>query len=332
MTAAASSGTPSAGAEASGPATTGAGSIPGLDHIYSGKVRDLYRDRSGQLVMVASDRISAFDVIMAEPVPDKGRVLTGLSAYWFGRFASTVGSHLVSTSLDAIDLGDAGDTAALPDEWAGRTMVCRPAEMLPIECIVRGYLSGSAWAEYRRSGTIHGEAAPAGLIEADRLPEPRFTPSTKADEGHDENISRARAAELIGTELVDAAEAAALAIYRAAAARAEEVGLILADTKFEFGLIDGQLALCDEVITPDSSRMWEAELWSPGSTPVSYDKQPVRDYLASLDWDRTPPPPQLPDDVIDATRVRYRSAFERLTDSALPSATDLRAGWPDVES
>lgn len=278
--------------------------------FYSGKVRDLYHGPNGEFVLVASDRLSAFDVVMAEPVPDKGRVLTAMTVFWLERFGDVVGTHLVSHDLD--------DLPGAPEEWRGRVMVCRRAEMLPIECIVRGYVAGSAWSEYRVSGTVCGEAVVPGLREADQLPAPILTPSTKADAGsHDVNISRQQAVELVGADIAARVEAIAVELYRSAAALTAAGGIILADTKFEFGLIDGDLVLCDEVITPDSSRFWPADQYEPGHSQPSYDKQPVRDYLAGLDWDRTPPPPPLPAEVVAATAQRYREAYERITGRSL---------------
>jgi len=278
-----------------------------LPHIYSGKVRDIYDAGDDRLLMVTSDRLSAFDVVMAEPIPDKGRVLTAMSAFWFDHFADEVGSHLVSTRL-----ADCPEAARRP-EWEGRVMLCRRAEMLPIECIVRGYLTGSAWKEYRRSGTMHGVPLPEGLLESSRLPEPVFTPSTKADAGHDENISFERAVELIGPDLAERARDLALRLYRHGAQWAEARGILVADTKFELGLIDGELVLADEVLTPDSSRFWPADAWRPGTTPPSFDKQPVRDHLDRLDWDKQPPPPPLPESIVESTRSRYIEAYERIT-------------------
>jgi len=278
-----------------------------LPHLYSGKVRDIYDAGEGRLLLVTSDRISAFDVVMAEPIPDKGRVLTAMSAFWFEHFSGVVGSHLISTRLDDLPLS----SRLAP--WEGRVMLCRRAEMLPIECIVRGYITGSAWKEYRSAGTMHGASLPAGLLESSELPEPVFTPSTKADEGHDINISFDQAAELIGTELAEQARDVSLELYTRGAAWAAERGIIIADTKFELGLVDGELVLADEVLTPDSSRFWPADRWEPGSSPPSFDKQPVRDYLDALDWDKQPPPPPLPAEVVDATRARYVEAYERIT-------------------
>ena len=288
----------------------------GLPHIYSGKVRDIYDAGDGRLLMVTSDRISAFDVVMDEPVPDKGRVLTAMSAFWFEQFADEDGSHLIST-----DLADLPESAQQP-EIAGRFMLCRRAEMLPVECIVRGYITGSAWKEYRNHGTMHGAALPEGLQESDRLPAAVFTPSTKAEVGdHDDNISFERAVELIGEDLAVRARDLSLALYARGAELAAERGIIIADTKFEMGLVDGELVLADEVLTPDSSRFWPADDWVPGTTPPSFDKQPIRDYLETLDWNKQAPPPPLPDEVVEASSVRYREAYERITGRSL-------ADWP----
>jgi phosphoribosylaminoimidazole-succinocarboxamide synthase len=282
-------------------------STDSLPHIYSGKVRDIYDAGDDRLLMVTSDRLSAFDVVMAEPIPDKGRVLTAMSAFWFEQFAGIVGSHLLSTKLADVP------TAGQRPEWEGRVMLCRRAEMLPIECIVRGYLTGSAWKEYRTSGTMHGQELPAGLLESAQLPEPVFTPSTKAAEGHDENISFEAAVDLIGSDLAERARSVSIELYSRGAKWAAERGILIADTKFELGVIDGELVLADEVLTPDSSRFWAADQWKPGSTPPSFDKQPVRDFLDSLDWDKQPPPPPLPSEVVDTTSSRYIDAYERIT-------------------
>ncbi|HRW38526.1 MAG TPA: phosphoribosylaminoimidazolesuccinocarboxamide synthase [Aquihabitans sp.] len=292
-----------------------------LPQLYSGKVRDIYDAGEGRLLMVTSDRISAFDVVMAEPITDKGRVLTAMSAFWFEKFADLIGGHLIATSGPEIEaLGIADDDP----ELAGRIMLTRKAEMLPVECIVRGYITGSAWKEYRASGTMHGASLPADLLESSQLPEPVFTPSTKAEVGdHDENISFEQAASLIGTELAERARDVSLRIYAEGAAWAAERGIIIADTKFELGLVDGELILCDEVLTPDSSRFWPAADWRPGATPPSFDKQPVRDYLDGLDWNKTPPPPPLGDEVVAATRARYVEAYERITGRSF-------ADWPGV--
>jgi phosphoribosylaminoimidazole-succinocarboxamide synthase len=278
--------------------------ISGMKLLHSGKVRDVYDAGDDRLLMVASDRISAFDVVLAEPIPDKGRVLTGLTAFWLDEMAEVAPSHLLQVEPD------------------GRSMLVRRAEMLPIECIVRGHLSGSAWKEYRTTGTVHGMAVAPGLRESDPLPEPLFTPSTKAAIGeHDENISVEQAVEMVGAEVVEEAERISLEIFRRAAERTAEAGLILADTKFELGWIDGRLAVGDEVLTPDSSRFWEASAWAPGTTPPSFDKQPVRDWLERTGWDKRPPPPALPPEVVEATRRRYLAAYERITGKPLPDAT-----------
>ena len=289
-----------------------------LPHVYSGKVRDIYEVGDDQLLMVTSDRLSAFDVVLDEPILHKGRVLTAISAFWFEVLGDVAGSHLVST--DVADL-PADVTAADPD-LAGRIMLCRKAEMLSIECIVRGYLSGSAWKEYRTRGTMHGQTLPAGLQESDELPEPVFTPSTKSDV-HDENISYERAVDLVGEELAARARSISLELYQRGAALARERGILIADTKFELGLVDGELVLCDEVMTPDSSRFWPVDEWKPGTTPPSFDKQPVRDFLEALGWDKNPPPPPLPAEVVTATSRRYIEAYERIT------GRDLSA-WPGV--
>ena len=290
-----------------------------MNLVHRGKVRDVYDAGDDRLLMVTSDRISAFDVVMAEPIPDKGRVLTAMTAWWLEEVVDIVPNHLVS--VDAADL-PAGATAGL-DDLEGRIMLVHRAEMLPIECIVRGYLAGSAWKEYRQQGTVHGMAVPSGLAEADRLPEPIFTPSTKATDGHDENISPDEAAKLVGEDVLETARAISLAVYVRAAERAATRGIIVADTKFELGWIDGRLCLCDEVLTPDSSRFWDAGTWRPGATPPSFDKQPLRDWLEASGWDKSPPPPPLPEDVVAATRDRYRAAYERVTGESL-------SGWPGV--
>ena len=289
-----------------------------LQLIHSGKVRDVYDARDGRLLMVTSDRISAFDVVIDEPIPNKGRVLTAMTAFWFERFADLVPGHLISTGV-----GDLAEVlgGAVPDNLVGRTMLCRRAEMLPIECIVRGYITGSAWKEYRTSGTMHGGPMPAGLLEADRLPEPVFTPSTKADEGHDVNISYEEAVDLVGSEVAELAREASLTCYQQGAEWAAERGILIADTKFEFGMVDGRLVLADEVLTPDSSRFWPAEAWAPGATPPSFDKQPVRDHLDALDWGKQPPAPPLPDEVVSATSSRYVEAYELITGRSF-------ADWP----
>jgi phosphoribosylaminoimidazole-succinocarboxamide synthase len=281
--------------------------VEGLELIHRGKVRETYRVDDERLLLVATDRLSAFDVVFDQPIPDKGAVLTRLSAYWFELLAALGRSHFLSANLD-----DLPETAQTP-ELAGRSMLVRRADRIDAECVVRGYLAGSGWAEYHRDGMVGGHRLPDGLQEAERLPEPIFTPSTKAEVGHDENITRDRLAEMVGSELARQLEERSLAAYAAGAARAEATGLILADTKFEFGWIDGELALIDEVLTPDSSRFWDAAQYGPGSSPPSYDKQYVRDFVAASGWNKEPPAPTLPPEVIAGTRDRYVTAYERLT-------------------
>ncbi len=293
----------------------------GLPHVHSGKVRDIYAVGDDRLLMVTSDRMSAFDVVMAEPIPQKGRVLSAMSAFWFDELTDVVTGHLIST--DVADLPDGARSAAADPDLAGRVMLTTKADMLPVECIVRGYITGSAWKEYRANGTMHGTRLPDDLRESDRLPQPVFTPSTKADQGHDENISFATAAGLIGEALAAKVRDVSLELYRRGAEWARERGIIIADTKFELGMVEGDLVLCDEVLTPDSSRFWPTDAWEPGTTPPSFDKQPVRDYLDGLDWDKTPPPPPLPAEVVTATSTRYVEAYERITGRSF-------ADWPGV--
>jgi phosphoribosylaminoimidazole-succinocarboxamide synthase len=270
--------------------------------VRSGKVRDLYALDADRLLLVASDRLSAFDVVLPTGIPDKGRVLTGLSRYWFDETAAIVPNHLLGVPSEA--------------ELRGRGMICRRARVLPVEVIVRGYLSGSGWKDYRTTGRLCGIDLPAGLRESERLPEPILTPSTKAEGGvHDENIAYARMVELVGgLELADRLRSIALALYRFAAEGAERAGLLLADTKFEFGLdADERLLLIDEALTPDSSRFWDAEAYRPGGPQPSFDKQYVRDWLEESGWDKRAPGPELPAEVVAGTRARYVEAFERLT-------------------
>jgi phosphoribosylaminoimidazole-succinocarboxamide synthase len=285
-----------------------------LPRVHSGKVRELYDAGQDRLLMVASDRVSAFDVIMAEPIPHKGRVLTAMSCYWFEELADVVPGALLAADPVAIE---AALGTALPPDWAGRAVLMRRAEMLSLECIVRGYLAGQAWEEYERAGTVHGMPMPPGLRLADKLDEPMFTPSTKATEGHDLNIDFAAAVDLVGAEAALQAQAVCLELYRRAAARTGAAGFILADTKFELGYVDGALCLCDEVCTPDSSRLWPADEVVPGTTPPAFDKQPLRDWLAAQTWDRKPPPPPLPAEVTEAMSARYVAAYERVTGRAL---------------
>lgn len=279
-----------------------------LPLIYTGKVRDVYDAGSGRLLMVASDRVSAFDHVFSTPIPDKGRVLTAMTSFWSEGLASIAPTHLVATDPNEFPEG----ASAIADV-AGRAMLVRRAEMLPIECIVRGYLAGSAWQEYRAHQTMHGTVLPAGLAEASRLSEPVFTPSTKATTGHDENISFQVAANLVGEEVADEAKRIALAAYAAARDLAAVRGIIVADTKFELGFIDGELAICDEIVTPDSSRFWSVATWHEGATPPSFDKQPLRDWAAATGWDMASTPPAIPDDIVKETSTRYVAAYEMVT-------------------
>jgi phosphoribosylaminoimidazole-succinocarboxamide synthase len=274
-----------------------------------GKVRDIYEVDPEHLLMVTTDRISAFDVILPTPIPDKGRVLTGLSLFWFEQTGDLVANHVVPAAVD--DLPD--DYAEHREELAGRSMLVKRAEMIPIECVARGHLSGSGWKEYRSAGTVCGIRLPGGLVESDRLPEPIFTPATKAETGHDENISLERAGGIVGEGLAQRLKELTLTLYERGAALAAERGVILADTKFEFGFIDGDIALCDEVMTPDSSRFWPSDAYAPGGSPPSFDKQYVRDWLDRSGWDHEPPAPELPPDVVGQTAGRYREAYERIT-------------------
>lgn len=276
---------------------------------HQGKVRDIY-DLGDQLLLVATDRISAFDVVMADPIPDKGRILTQISAFWFRLLADITPHHLISR-----DVGDFPPVCQPYREVLdGRTMLVKKTRPLPVECIVRGYLAGSGWADYRNSGAVCGIPLPPGLREADRLPEPIFTPSTKAELGtHDENISFEEAAASIGGDLAGRVREISLALYRRASAWAEPRGIILADTKFEFGVVNGDLLLIDEVLTPDSSRFWPREDYEPGRAQKSYDKQYLRDYLESLGWNKQPPPPPLPPEVVGNTRAKYLEALKNLT-------------------
>jgi phosphoribosylaminoimidazole-succinocarboxamide synthase len=288
----------------------------GLTHLYTGKVRDLYAVGEDHLLMVASDRMSAFDVVMHETIPNKGRVLTALTNYWLDELPE-IPRALVSCDPLVIETYVPGFLGAT--ELHGRSMLVRKAEMLPLECIVRARLAGQAYDEYRVSGRVHDMAAPEGLSLTDPFPEPWFTPSTKADEGHDENISLERATEIVGADLLARAQELCLTLFALAAKRMAEAGLILADTKFELGFVDGELVVCDEILTPDSSRIWPADAVVPGETPPSFDKQPFRDWLATLSWDKTPPPPTVPTDVMALTSTRYIAAYERVTSRPLNS-------------
>jgi phosphoribosylaminoimidazole-succinocarboxamide synthase len=283
--------------------------LAGLTLLGRGKVRDIY-EVEGKLLLVASDRLSAFDVVLPDGIPDKGKVLTQISAFWFGKLADIVPNHMIS-----VEVMDFPPAARNHEQLlSGRAMLCRKARPLPVECVVRGYLSGSGWAEYRERGEVCGIPVPGGLPESARLPEPIFTPATKEDKGkHDMNIPFARMVEIVGKEMAENARAASLEIYRRAADYARGRGIIIADTKFEFGVVDGKLILIDEVLTPDSSRFWPTEGYRPGGAQKSFDKQFVRDYLLTLPWNKAAPGPKLPDDVIANTAEKYREAMKILT-------------------
>jgi phosphoribosylaminoimidazole-succinocarboxamide synthase len=292
-------------------------------HEASGKVREMY-GFGDRLLMVASDRMSAFDVVLPTPIPDKGRVLTGLSQFWFGRTEQIVPNHLITTELAAYP----PEAQSAPD-LAGRSMLVNRLTMMPIECVVRGYLVGSGWKDYKATGTVCGHSLPPGMVEAQKLPKPLFTPSTKATDGHDQNIDRDAGILLVGEERFNRLEQVAIELYETAAEYALERGIIIADTKFEFGEDEtGRMVLGDEALTPDSSRFWPADEYATGGSPPSYDKQYVRDWLETLDWDKTPPGPAIPDEVVGGTRARYVEAYERLTggsfDAYLASAGGSR--------
>jgi phosphoribosylaminoimidazole-succinocarboxamide synthase len=283
--------------------------IVGLPPARVGKVREVY-DLGTEVLMIATDRISAFDAVMANGIPDKGAILNQMSAFWFKFLADICPNHVISIASADID-------ARLPSphpELYGRSLIAKKAEPLPVECVARGYLTGSLFKEYKREGgQIHGFNLPEGLLDGSKLPEPIFTPATKATVGHDENISYERMVSMVGQEVADQAKAWTLALYAKAAAHAAKHGIIIADTKFEFGLTDDGLILIDEALTPDSSRFWSADTWKPGQAQPSYDKQYVRDYLETLEWDKRPPGPELPETVVQGTRARYLEAFDRLT-------------------
>ncbi|MBW3601469.1 MAG: phosphoribosylaminoimidazolesuccinocarboxamide synthase [Actinobacteria bacterium] len=286
--------------------------LPGIRRVGSGKVRELY-EVGDDLLLVATDRISAFDVVLPTPIPDKGRVLTGLTAFWLDLLGDTVPNHRITSDVDVFP----EVLRAHRDRLRGRAMLCRRADMVPVECVARGYLAGSGWKEYRARGTVCGVPLPEGLSESAELPEPIFTPATKATDGHDENIDVGRMAELVGADLTATLADLTLALYRRARDHARERGILLADTKFEFGFVDGRLTLADEVLTPDSSRFWPADQYASGRAQPSLDKQYVRDWLAGTGWDKRPPAPELPDEVVARTRERYVSAYERITGTLL---------------
>ena len=276
-----------------------------------GKVRDTY-DLGDKLLIVATDRISAFDSVLPNGIPDKGLVLNQLSGFWFRQTSHIVPNHLIKMVGAAVDLKEYAPGASLPGYLTGRSMVVRKAERLAVECVVRGYISGSAWAEYKRTRSVCGIVLPAGLLESEKLPRPLFTPTTKAEAGHDEPITLAQLAKLVGRELAREMERASIAIYESARQYAIKKGIIIADTKFEFGLVSGKLTLIDELLTPDSSRFWDVAQYAVGSSPPSFDKQPVRDWLVASGWNKEPPAPPLPRDVVEACSRRYREAYERL--------------------
>lgn len=287
--------------------------LPGIRKLKSGKVREIF-DLGDRLLLVATDRISAFDCIMPNGIPRKGEVLTQISHFWFDRFASSIPNHRYLRAQDPLP----ASLQPWAKQLAGRSMIVKKAQPLAIECVVRGYLAGSGWKEYRQSQTVCGIPLPGGLRECSELPQPIFTPATKAESGHDENIPFETAAKIVGAEIAEQAKATSLQIYESARSYARERGILIADTKFEFGIYEGQLILIDEVLTPDSSRFWPAADYQPGRAQPSFDKQFVRDYLETLDWDKTPPAPALPPDVVARTQAKYLDAYHRLTGTELP--------------
>jgi phosphoribosylaminoimidazole-succinocarboxamide synthase len=293
--------------------------FPDLKLWRRGKVRDVY-DLGETLLFVATDRISAYDVVMGEPIPGKGAILTAMSLFWFDRLRGIVPNHLITADVDAFP----SECRPYADVLRGRSMLVNKTRPLPIECVARGYLAGSGWSEYQRSRSVCGVPLPEGLVQSSRLPEPIFTPATKAEEGHDMNISFDEAAALVGDHVADRCRELTLAIYRMASAIAEERGIIIADTKFEFGIEEhgGELILIDEVLTPDSSRFWLASSYAPGREQHNFDKQFLRDYLESTGWNKTPPPPSLPNEVIEGTAARYREALERLVGASKPEKAE----------
>jgi phosphoribosylaminoimidazole-succinocarboxamide synthase len=286
--------------------------LPGIKKLKSGKVREIF-DLGDRLLFVATDRVSAFDVIMPNGIPRKGEVLTQISHFWFAQTESFQPNHLISRASEPLRK----NLQPFADQLAGRSMIVKKAKPLAIECVVRGYLAGSGWKEYQKSQTVCGIKLPPGLKESSELPEPIFTPATKAETGHDENISFERAKRIVGDDMAGQARTASLRIYNFARDYARQRGIIIADTKFEFGLDNGKLILIDEVLTPDSSRFWPADQYQPGMGQPSFDKQFVRDYLETLDWDKTPPGPKLPDDVVAKTSAKYLEAYEKLTGKKL---------------
>lgn len=286
--------------------------IPGLKLLRRGKVRDVY-DLGEKLLIVASDRLSAFDVVLPTPIPDKGKILTTAALFWFDLTKSVVPNHLITADFDAIQKALPAGIKLDKNWFDGRMMLVHKAKRVDVECVARAYLAGSGWKEYKINGNVVGHSLPAGLKEADKLPSPIFTPATKADEGHDENISRERLAEMIGPELAKTLEELTLRVFKVASEHLAKKDLLLADTKFEFGYINGELSLIDEILTPDSSRVWEKRDWKPGKTPDGFDKQFVRDYLETSGWNKLPPAPALPQSVVDGTLSRYRDFLAKVT-------------------
>jgi phosphoribosylaminoimidazole-succinocarboxamide synthase len=284
-------------------------STTGLPHLYSGKVRDLYEVDYDRLLMVASDRVSVFDVVLPDEIPDKGRVLTGVSQFWFDQTAHLVANHVISS--------DPTDFPPTAGDVGGRAMLVRATQPIPLECVVRGYLFGHGWAEYQEQGTVGGFSVRAGMQQAEQLPQPLFTPSTKAESGHDVPLNASEAAERVGADVYEQLRELSIRIYALGAARASENGLVLADTKFEFGTLDDEIIVIDEMMTPDSSRYWPLDAYRVGTSPPSFDKQFVRDFMDSTGWDHEPPAPHMPPEVIDNTRALYREAYELLTGASL---------------
>jgi phosphoribosylaminoimidazole-succinocarboxamide synthase len=284
-------------------------SVQGLTLLHRGKVRDVYEIDDDRLLLVATDRISAFDCIMPTPIPRKGTILTALSSFWFDHLGDLTAHHLITSNFDEMP-----EIVQQNEDLRGRSTLVRRTKVFPVECVVRGYLEGSGWKDYKATGSICGHELPAGLQQCDKLPEPLFTPATKAAEGHDENISEARFAEIIGADAAEKLKSRSLAIYRQASEYANRRGIIIADTKFEFGLDkDGNILLIDEVLTPDSSRFWSAETYEPGHAQPSFDKQFLREYLETLEWNKQPPAPSLPNEIVEATMRRYLAAYRLLT-------------------
>ncbi|MCB9893817.1 MAG: phosphoribosylaminoimidazolesuccinocarboxamide synthase [Planctomycetes bacterium] len=282
--------------------------MPDLKRIYSGKVRDVY-EVEGNLLMISTDRLSAFDVVMSKGVPDRGKMLTEISLFWFDYFKDTIGSHLITADVDKMP----EPVRKYRDQLEGRTMYVKRAEMLKVECVARGYIVGSGWKDYQKTGAVCGHKLPEGMKLAQKLEKPLFTPATKADQGeHDENIDFDRAAEIVGKDMATRLRELTLDIFTRAGDYAREKGIIIADTKFEFGMIDGELAICDEMLSPDSSRFWDAKTYEVGKNPESFDKQIVRDWLETQPWNKQPPPPEVPDEIINKTAARYREVIDRL--------------------